>query len=143
MTKSIETQTTATRDTHGPAARLALLLFKISLIFFLIAGLCIVARPGRSTDRRGRHPGPAPSRPSWPPTPSAEPPSPASSPTCCPTGRTSTPSAPSTTNTSTNTTDPSPLGPASGHEVAGRPRITWVRGGHAGCQHPHAPGLGG
>jgi hypothetical protein len=42
MTKSIETQTAATRDTHGPASRAALFLFRISLIFFLIAGLCIV-----------------------------------------------------------------------------------------------------
>lgn len=41
MTESIQ-NTTATRDQHGPAARLALFLFKISLIFFLIAGLCIV-----------------------------------------------------------------------------------------------------
>ena len=42
MTKSVESQPTSQRDTHGPASRLALLLFKISLIFFLLAGLCIV-----------------------------------------------------------------------------------------------------
>jgi hypothetical protein len=42
MTESVDNRTIARRDTHGPAARLALLLFKISLIFFLIAGLCIV-----------------------------------------------------------------------------------------------------
>ena len=42
MTKSIENQAITERDTHGPAARLALFLFKISLIFFLLAGLCIV-----------------------------------------------------------------------------------------------------
>jgi hypothetical protein len=42
MTKSFESSDTTTRDTHGPASRLALFLFKISLIFFLIAGLCIV-----------------------------------------------------------------------------------------------------
>jgi len=42
MTKSIEQQPLSRRDTHGPASRVALFLFKISLIFFLIAGLCIV-----------------------------------------------------------------------------------------------------
>ena len=42
MTKSVDNQTATGRDTHGPASRLALLLFKISLIFFLLAGLCIV-----------------------------------------------------------------------------------------------------
>ena len=42
MTKSIESQSLTERDTHGPASRLALFLFKISLIFFLLAGLCIV-----------------------------------------------------------------------------------------------------
>ena len=41
MTESTKNQK-ITRDTHGPAARTALFLFKISLIFFLIAGLCIV-----------------------------------------------------------------------------------------------------
>ncbi len=42
MTKSIDNPNATERDTHGPASRLALFLFKISLIFFLIAGLCIV-----------------------------------------------------------------------------------------------------
>ena len=42
MTKSIDNPLATQRDTHGPAARLALFLFKISLVFFLIAGLCIV-----------------------------------------------------------------------------------------------------
>jgi len=42
MTKSIEQQLLSRRDPHGPASRVALFLFKISLIFFLIAGLCIV-----------------------------------------------------------------------------------------------------
>ena len=41
MTKTLAAST-ARRDTHGPAARLALLLFKISVIFFLLAGLAIV-----------------------------------------------------------------------------------------------------
>ncbi len=42
MTEEATDNKTATRDPHGPAARVALLLFKISLIFFLLAGLCIV-----------------------------------------------------------------------------------------------------
>lgn len=41
MTKTLAVSPTR-RDTHGPAARLALLLFKISVIFFLLAGLAIV-----------------------------------------------------------------------------------------------------
>ena len=42
MTKSIDNPNATERDTHGPASRFALFLFKISLIFFLLAGLCIV-----------------------------------------------------------------------------------------------------
>lgn len=42
MTKSVSNDVITTRDTHGPAARLALVLFKISVIFFLLAGLAIV-----------------------------------------------------------------------------------------------------
>jgi len=41
MTKSVESPIPV-RDTDGPAARLAVFVFKISLIFFLLGGLCIV-----------------------------------------------------------------------------------------------------
>jgi hypothetical protein len=41
MTQPVETRSLV-RDTHGPAARLALFLFKITLIFFLLGGLAIV-----------------------------------------------------------------------------------------------------
>lgn len=42
MTEEATDNKITARDPHGPAARLALVLFKISLIFFLLAGLCIV-----------------------------------------------------------------------------------------------------